>query len=180
MKVGVSSEVRLYGLTDADVVKAVAKAMEVLSANGAKAIDYAADSAGWIDLAGVDGLAALDLWQAVLALPAEQNLALMWRVMRDDLRHGESVLNDLVCFVAHHAKGAEKFGREGLRYWVRHWARGDGSRREAAMLYGSSDKTHERFYRDVVRFCLDSWFIAAKGALEVVVLLHFGRYLEAA
>lgn len=173
-------EVRLYGLTDADIVKAVAKAMEVLSADGAKAIDYAADGAGWVDLTGVDDLAALDLWQAVLALPAEQNLALMWKVLRDNPRWGDAVLADLTCFAAHHIKGGDKFGREGLRYWVRHWARRDGSSREAALLYGKSYDSHQRFYRERVALCLDGWFAAAKGAIEPTVADLYGSYLDAA
>ncbi len=173
-------EVRLYGLTDADIVKAVAKAMEVLSADGAKAIDYAADGAGWVDLTGVDDLAALDLWQAVLALPAEQNLALMWKVLRDNPRWGDAVLADLTCFAAHHIKGGDKFGREGLRYWVRHWARRDGSSREAAWLYGKSHDSHHRFYRERVAVCLDRWFAMAKGCLEPVVSDLYGSYRDAA
>lgn len=173
-------EVRLYGLTDADIVKAVAKAMEVLSADGAKAIDYAADGAGWVDLTGVDDLAALGLWQAVLSLPAEQNLALMWKVLRDSPRWGDAVLADLTCFAAHHIKGGDKFGREGLRYWVRHWARRDGSSREAALLYGKSYDSHQRFYRERVALCLDGWFAAARGAIEPTVADLYGSYLDAA
>jgi len=154
--------------------------MEVLSADGAKAIDYAADGAGWVDLTGVDDLAALDLWQAVLALPAEQNLALMWKVLRDNPRWGDAVLADLTCFAAHHIKGGDKFGREGLRYWVRHWARCDGSSREAAQLYGQAHVSHQRFYREAVAPCLDGWFVAAKGSLEILVAELYSKFLRAA
>lgn len=174
-------EVRLYGLTDADIVKAVAKAMEVLSADGAKAIDYAAKGVGsWSGAGECDDLAAVSLWCHVCSLPAEQNLALMWKVLRDNPRWGDAVLADLTCFAAHHIKGGDKFGREGLRYWVRHWARRDGSSREAAMLYGKSYDSHQRFYRERVALCLDGWFAAAKGAIEPTVADLYGSYLDAA
>lgn len=173
-------DVLMYGLSDAELVRVVSKAMEVLSSDGAKAIDYAADGGGWSDLTGHDGLAALAIWEKVLALPAEQNLALMWRVLRDNPRMGDSALSDLTCFVAHHIPDGSRFGREGLRYWVRHWARRDGSSREAAQLYGRSYDTHQRFYREHVKLCLDSWFTAAKGVLEPLVAELYGNYREAA
>jgi hypothetical protein len=174
------SNVDVCGLSDAELVRVVSKAMEVLSADGAKAIDYAAGGAGWSDLTGNDGLAALAIWEAVLALPVAHNLALMWRMMKDSPRFGEQSLNDLTVFVAHHVNGGDRFGREGLRYWVRHWARRDGSSREAAQLYGRSYDTHQRFYREQVKLCLDDWFAAAKGALEPVVAAHYGNYRQAA
>lgn len=173
-------DVTMYGLSDADVVSTVAKAMEVLSATGAKAIDYSASGKGWSDLTGNDNLAAWSVWEAVIRLPAEQNLALMWKVLRDSPRLGEPVLNDLTCFVAHHVADGNRFGREGLRYWVRHWARRDGSSREAALLYGRSYDTHQRFYREQVQLCLDGWFVAAKGVLEPVAAAQYGKFLEAA
>lgn len=174
-------EVRLYGLTDADIVKAVAKAMEVLSADGAKAIDYAAKGVGsWSGAEECDDLAAVSLWCQVCSLPADQNLALMWKVLRDNPRWGDAVLADLTCFAAHHIKGGDKFGREGLRYWVRHWARRDGSCREAAMLYGQTYVSHHRYYREKVAPCLDGWFAAAKGVLEPVVFESYRSFLNAA
>ncbi|WP_148282939.1 hypothetical protein [Pseudogulbenkiania sp. NH8B] len=173
-------ETMMYGLSNAELVHVVSKAMEVLSSGGAKAIDYAADGAGWSDLTGNDRSAAGAVWERVLMLPAEQNLALMWRVLKDNPRLGEPVLNDLTCFVAHHIRDGNRFGREGLRYWVRHWARRDGSSREAAQLYGRSYDTHQRFYREQVQLCLDGWFVAAKGALEQVVDEQYGNYRQAA
>ncbi|MBN3004501.1 hypothetical protein JW897_12220 [Chromobacterium alkanivorans] len=174
------NDVTIYGLSDSDVVSAVAKAMEVLSADGAKALDYSADGKGWSDLTGNDNLAALSLWEAVIRLPAEQHLALMWKVLRDNPRMGEATLDDLTCFVAHHITDGNKFGREGLRYWVRHWARRDGSSREAAMLYGQAHVSHQRYYRERVCPCLDGWFVAAKGALESLVAQLYQNFLEAA
>lgn len=162
------------------VVAAVAKAIESLSAVGAGAFDYSADKSGWSDHTGCDIEAASKLMEAVITLPAEHHLALMWRVTKDNPRLGENVLKDLTCFVAHHIDNGDRFGREGLMYWVRHWARRDGSVREASHLYGRGRDAHHRFYREKVAICLDSWFIAAKGKLEPLVELYYPRYQCAA
>lgn len=167
-------------MQDSFVVSVVSRAFEVLSAASAKAIDYSRQRGGFQDLAGADWEAARALMAAVIQLPAEQNLALMWRVTKDNPRYGEEFLKDLTCFLAHHLPDGERFGREGLLYWVRHWARRDGSSREAAYLFGRSRDAHQRFYRESVQLQLDSWFIAAKGVLEPVIELHYCGYRDAA
>lgn len=167
-------------MQDHTVLSVVSKAFEVLSATGARALDYSRQRGGWSDLAGADAEAAHAVLDAVVGLPAEHNLALMWRVTKDNPRYGESFLLDLTCFVAHHIAGGDKFGREGLMYWVRHWARNDGSSREAAFLFGKSRDAHQRFYREQVKLCLDAWFVAAKGAIEPIIEQRYCDYREAA
>ncbi|MTD34082.1 hypothetical protein [Paludibacterium denitrificans] len=170
-------------MNDRDVIAVVAKALEVLSASGSKAIDYSSvggDSANRGVLSVCDIEAARAVREAVISLPTEQHLAVMWRVTKDNPRLGEGYLLDLTCFVSHYVSKSERFGRDGLVYWVRHWARHDGSCREAASLFGGSYVTHHRFYQEKVQICLDGWFIAAKGALEPVIEKHYERYCEAA
>lgn len=167
-------------MQDQAVLSAVSKAFEVLSSTGARALDYSRQRGGWSDLTGADAEAARAILEAVTGLPAEHNLALMWRVTRDNPRYGEGFLLDLTCFVAHHIADGERFGREGLMYWVRHWARHDGSSREAAFLFGRSRDAHQRFYREHVRLCLDGWWVAAKGAIEPVIERYYCDYREAA
>lgn len=163
-----------------DVIRVVACAMEVLSSDGQKAVNYAAEGGGWSPYAENDRAAALAVWEQVVQLESGAHLALMWRVLKDNHHFGEATLDDLTCHVAYHVKQGDRFGREGLKYWVRHWARRDGSSREAARLYGRSYDAHQRFFREQVAPCLDSWLVVAKGALEPVILQHYENFLEAA
>ncbi|MBP4049005.1 hypothetical protein J9978_05765 [Chromobacterium violaceum] len=166
-----------------DVVSVVCKALEVLSAVGAKAIDYGKTpgGGGFSDASVMDYEAAMAINEAMLTLEPEENLALMWRVLRNDPRTGWAVCQDLACFASHHlGPNGDRFGRDGLVYYVRHWARRDGSYREAAWKFGASHDTHHRYYRETVEPLLSGWFIAAKGKLEEVIERHYEKYLDAA
>ena len=161
-------------------VSVVVRALEVLTQIGAaKAVDHGRTAAGWSDLSGHDVEAAQAVNEALIMLPAESYLALMWMVVKDNPQIGEPFLNDLATFAAHHIKGGDRFGRAGMVYWVRHWAKRDGSSREAAYLFGKSFATHQRFYDCVVE-CLNGWLTVAKGELEVVIDQYYGRYQDAA
>ncbi|MBN3003368.1 hypothetical protein JW897_06410 [Chromobacterium alkanivorans] len=157
-----------------DVVKVVMKAMELVSAEGsAKAVNHGRvpGASTFIGAELLDFVSARRLLDAAMRLPAEQYLALMWQVLKNDPRQGWLVCQDLAAFVANNLGPADgnRFGREGLLYWVRHWARKDGSCREAAHMYGASYGTHHVFYVEKVKVILDSWLIAAKGRLEEVI-----------
>ncbi|MCP1290919.1 hypothetical protein NK214_12035 [Chromobacterium sp. S0633] len=167
-----------------DVVSIVRKAIEVLSAaGGAKAIDYGRGPGGreFVGALVMDVEAASAINEAMILLPPEHNLALMWKVLNNDPRDGWAVCQDLACFASHHlGPSGDKFGREGLLYWVRHWARRDGSCREAAWRFGSSYDTHNRYYREVVQPLLNGWFVAARGALEPVIENYYLSVRDAA
>ncbi|MBW7566284.1 hypothetical protein KIF53_09495 [Chromobacterium subtsugae] len=166
-----------------DVVSVVRKALEVLSAVGGKAIDYGKQSGGgeFAGAAVMDYEAAVAINLAMIELKPEWNLALMWKVLSNDPRDGWVVCQDLACFASNHlGPSGDKFGRDGLLYWVRHWARRDGSSREAAWKFGHGYDTHQRYYRETVEPLLSGWFIAAKGKLEPVIACYFENLVEAA
>lgn len=154
------------------VVNAVRKALEVVAAAGqARAVNYARVPGGEFGaLACMDLEAAQAVLGQLIQLAPGRNLAMMWRVQQDDPRLGWAVCQDLASF-AYHELGdkAKRFGYEAVLYWVRHWAKRDGSSREAAALFGGAHDTHWRWYREAICPVLDGWFIAAKGVLEPVI-----------
>ena len=168
-----------------DVVAIVCKALEVLSAAGTTAaMDYGREVKGWSDYTGNDYMAAMAVNDAMVAIPAAPNLALMVKVLRNDPVNGWAAMRDLACFAAHdftrRGLDGEKFGRAGLEYWVVHWARGGGSSRDAAFRFGKSFDTHQRYYREMVQPLLDSWLTVACGHLEPVIEEHYEKYRAAA
>lgn len=109
--------------------------------------------------------------EAVIQLPAEQNLALMCQVHAQDIRRLPDYLADLVSFAGHFVgERGLRFGVEGLVYWVRHWVRADGSFREFGARFGVDHKTAAKFYREVFEPVLDGWLTAAVGTMEPVAL----------
>ncbi|WP_440030455.1 hypothetical protein [Chromobacterium amazonense] len=163
------------------VISVVVRALEVLTQAGhAKAVEHGREAGGWSDYSGNDLEAARAVECALVTMPPESYLALMWKVAKDNPQIGDPFLKDLTAFVAHHIADGDRFGRAGLEYWVRHWAKRDGSSREAAFLFGKSFITHQRFYREQVEVCLDRWLTVAKGELEKVIAIHYIDYREAA
>ncbi|KJV33253.1 hypothetical protein VI06_03415 [Aquitalea magnusonii] len=163
------------------VLRTIGRALEILTAAGeTKAIDYGRQAAGWSDFTGNDLEAAMDIQNALIGMPAHCNLAVMWKFAKDNPRLGEPYLNDLTTFAAHMISGADRNGRENLKYWVRHWARKDGHYTEAARLYGKSHMTQRRFYVELIELELDAWLTEAKGWIEEVMEQHEGLWLKAA
>jgi len=60
-----------------------------------------------------------------------------------------------------------RFGQDGLCYWIRHWACGEGSSRQASELFGMSQGSHHRFWKEVVEFQLNSFVASAADKLVV-------------
>ncbi|QND83760.1 Uncharacterized protein ChrSV_1533 [Chromobacterium vaccinii] len=163
------------------VISVVVRALEVLTQAGeAKAVDHGRSASGWSDYSGNDLEAARAVQEALITMPAESYLALMWLIAKDNPQLGEPFLKDLTTFVAHSIPDGDRFGRSGLEYWVRHWAKRDGSSREAAFLFGKSFATHQRFYREQVDVRLNAWLTVAKGKVEEVIDVHYCDYRDAA
>jgi hypothetical protein len=160
---------------------AIRRALELLSNPGMKVANYSVELPGGrgdTD-AFVSRADAKSLLKELLLLPAERNIALMARVHADDIRKFGDYLVELVSFAGHHiGEAGLRFGVEGLIYWVRHWARKDGSFREFGLEYGVDKNTAAKFYREVIEPVLTGWYVAAKGAIEPVVALVYGDPLE--
>lgn len=163
------------------VLNVVIRCLQEVSRDGASAIDYSSEGAGWVgDVRGNDRLAAFAVHAAILSLPVEHMLTLMCQVWRSNPQVLEPWLMEIAPFVERKVDPDGNFGRLAVMYWIRRWLGGPGSARDAAGLFGRSHDTHAVFYRERVRPTLDSWYVAARGALEPIIECHYCDYAEVA
>ncbi|WP_047258052.1 hypothetical protein [Chromobacterium subtsugae] len=165
------------------VVNVVRWAIEFLQSGGVGAVQYGAGAAGWRDGFSAAGrIEANRLNDALIQLPPCELFAMLAQVHAEDIRQGPVAWMELCTFVRSECpQSFERFGPEAGAWLVRKWMRpDDGSWREFARLFDTSPQTGKKFFIEVVKPLIDSWFVVAKGVLEVVIDEVFGDELPIA
>jgi len=160
-------------MENSEVVHQVRQCLELLAVkSGLKAVDYGRQAGGWTGYIGDRYLTALDVEKALVGLPVHAYLAIKVQILANDPHDGWAAMRDLACFVDYHLQqlgsDSSKFGRACLEYWVVYWARADGSAMDAFCRFGGSRSAQQRYWAKI-KDLLDSWFVIAKGRLEVLL-----------